>query len=261
MFFFFSKFFGGLADPAVLLSLAILAGAVATFMARRRLAAGLQILSAVLVLLLGILPCAEWLAIPLEDRFAANPALPDHVAGIITLGGTERVEQSAVRGEPILSDPAPIVALITLGRRYPAATLVFAGGIHARADERVSEATIVRDFLRELGAGDRPIIYEDHSRNTYENAKFSHDLIHPRAGERWILVCPAIGMPRAVGVFRRAGWDVIPYPAGYLTTGRGAAALSFDLLGGLSLASTAVHEWLGLIVYRLMGYTDALFPG
>jgi len=260
MFFLLSKLFGGLVSPAVWLAIAILGAGLATIARRKRLAVVLQGLSVVLVVLFGIFPCANWLAIPLEDRFSANPPLPDEVAGIIALGGTERVEQSAAWGQPVLSDPGPIAALVALGRRYPAATLVFTGGIHARSDRRVGETTIVRDFLSDLGADSRSIVYEDRARNTLENATLALELVKPKPGERWILVCQAIGMPRAVSVFRQAGWNVIPYPAGYLTNGQRGTDLSFDLIGGLSLAAVALHEWVGLIAYRIMGYTDALFP-
>jgi uncharacterized SAM-binding protein YcdF (DUF218 family) len=68
-------------------------------------------------------------------------------------------------------------------------------------------------------------------------------------------------MPRAVGVFRRAGWDVLPFPAGYLSSGDGRLSAIPDLVGELQLASTALHEWGGLFAYRFMGYTDELFPG
>jgi uncharacterized SAM-binding protein YcdF (DUF218 family) len=137
---------------------------------------------------------------------------------------------------------------------------VFTGGPHPTSDSKLSEADIVREFLNEVGADATAILYETSARNTYENGLFTYELVRPHPGERWILISQAIGMPRAVGVFRRAGWDVIPFPAGYLSGSKHAAALSFDLLGGLNLAYFAAHEWVGLIVYRLMGYTDEVFP-
>jgi uncharacterized SAM-binding protein YcdF (DUF218 family) len=260
MFFTVSKIFGGIANPATLLAFLTLAAGTALLARRSRLATLLQSISIAIVLLFGVLPGANWLALPLESRFPADPALPPDVAGIIALGGTERVEQSATWGQPSLSDPGPIVALMNLGRRYPQAKLMFTGGPHPTSDSKLSEADVVRQFLNEVGADATAILYETNARNTYENALFTYELVHPHPGERWILIGQAIGMPRAVGVFRHAGWDVIPFPAGYLSGSKRAAALSFDLLGGLNLAYFAAHEWVGLIVYRLMGYTDEVFP-
>ena len=260
MFFALSKTLGGLANPATLLALFTLAAGAGVLTRRFRLAALLQGISVAIVLAFGVLPVANWLAIPLESRFPTNPALPPDVAGIVALGGTERLEQSAAWGQPTLSDPAPIVALIDLGRRYPDAKLVFSGGLRAKGDGRLSESEIVRQFVSQLGVDPSRIIYDERARNTYENAEFTQQLVHPKPGERWILISQAIGMPRAVAAFRRAGWDVIPFPAGYLSAGKRTAPLSFDLLGGLNLAYFALHEWAGLLAYRLMGYTDELFP-
>lgn len=260
MFVVLSKALGGLVNPATLLAILVLGNALAAIAKRGRLAAMLLALSAGIVLVFGVLPGAVWLSVPLEARFPTNPPLPAHVAGIIALGGTERVEQTAAWGQPILSDPAPIVALLALGRRYPDARLVFTGGARSRVNKALSEATVVKRFVKELGTNEEAIIYEDRSRNTYENATLARALVKPKSGQTWILVCEAIAMPRAVGVFRAAGWDVIPYPAGYLTARQEGRIISFDILGGFSLAYVALHEWVGLVAYRLMGYTNALFP-
>ena len=64
-------------------------------------------------------------------------------------------------------------------------------------------------------------------------------------------------MPRAVGVFRRVGWQVMPYPVDYYTDG---GSLRFDFQWGLEVFSTALREWIGLTAYRLLGWTDRLLP-
>ena len=249
-----SKPLGTLASPATILGISILAHALATIIGLSWLAAFCSIVSIFIVVLL---PAVSWIAVPLEARFPANPVLPDRIAGIVVLGGMERPAQSLAWGEPSLADPGPIRAMVALWRRYPDARLVFSGG---GPNTRMSEATVARDFLHEIGANDRIVTYEDRSRNTLENARLTHALIRPKPDERWILVCQAAGMPRAMGVFRKAGWKVVAYPAGYLTKAK-APRLSFDFLESLNLASVALHEWLGLVVYRALGYTDELCPG
>lgn len=254
------RLLGRLAEPAALLLLLLVLSLMAALLRRWRVALLLQIIAAALLVLVGIFPGGVWLALPLEKRFAANPPLPERVDGIIALGGTERVVQSAAWGQPILSDATPIIALLTLGRRYPEAKLVFSGGMHPRNVTSPTEADIVHDFIRALNVDDSRIVYEARSRNTLENALFSRDLVHPGTDEHWILITEAISMPRAVGVFRHAGWDVIAFPAGYLSDGQGRFATPPDLLGELRLAALALHEWGGLVAYRLLGYTDELFP-
>jgi uncharacterized SAM-binding protein YcdF (DUF218 family) len=261
VFFTISKVLGLFIEPANFLAILILASAGFAILRNPRSAHLCLAVAIVMVIFFGILPGGTWLVLPLETRFPANPPLPDHVAGIIALGGTERVPNSIAWDQPALSDPAPIAALIALGRRYPEAKLVFTGGSGRLYGAPVSEGEVVRRFLDWMGVDRSRLIYEEHSRNTYENAVLSRALVQPKPGERWILICGGLSMPRAMGAFRRVGWDVIPYPAGYVTDGTTEGLISLNLLNGLGAASFAVHEWVGLLVYRLVGYSDALFPG
>ena len=69
-------------------------------------------------------------------------------------------------------------------------------------------------------------------------------------------------MPRAVGCFRRVGFDVLAYPVDWRT--RGAIDLVFPfatVAGGLGRTDAAVREWVGLVTYWLTGKTSELFPG
>ena len=254
------RLLGSLADPAELLGLLVLATAVLGLLKRRRLMLALQCVLVLLVIVLGLLPGGTWLALPLETWFPANPALPDHVDGIVLQGGTERIDQSDAWGQPTLSDPTPVMALVALARRYPDAKLVFTGGKAPGARSSLSEAAVVHDFLVEFGFDADRVIYEDRSSNTEENALFTHAMIQPKSNERWILVAQAMSLPRSVATFRGAGWDVIPFPAGFLTNGRAEVDATFHLRSGLNLASIAVHEWGGLLAYRVLGYTHELFP-
>jgi len=69
-------------------------------------------------------------------------------------------------------------------------------------------------------------------------------------------------MPRAVGLFRKAGFEVEAYPVDW-KLGKGSDIFTFSNVAGDGLARTdpAVREWMGLIAYRLAGKTDALLPG
>jgi uncharacterized SAM-binding protein YcdF (DUF218 family) len=105
-------------------------------------------------------------------------------------------------------------------------------------------------------------VLESSSRTTDENARFTRKLVSPKPGERWLLVTSAYHMPRSVGVFRKAGFDVEPYPVDWRTRGWIDTSMPFDRLsGGLACADTAVHEWVGLLAYWMAGRSDALFPG
>ena len=103
---------------------------------------------------------------------------------------------------------------------------------------------------------------ERRSRNTQENAEFSKALAAPKTGERWLLVTSAYHMPRSVGLFRKAGFAVEPYPVDWRL--RGAIdLLTFSIVAteGLGRVDTGVREWIGLVAYWVTGKTSEFFPG
>ena len=72
---------------------------------------------------------------------------------------------------------------------------------------------------------------ERRSRNTQENAEFSKAIAAPKPGERWLLVTSAYHMPRSVGLFRKAGFAVEPYPVDWRVGGRADLLTVFGLRG------------------------------
>lgn len=257
-----SKVVSALAAPGNVLLLLLGTGVVMLWSRWRR--AGRILLSAVFVaaFAVAVLPLSALLIHPLEQRFAPA-ALPDRVDGIIVLGGAVDPVLSASRGQPALKDAAErLVEGIGLAHRFPAATFVFTGGSGRLFDRGATEADAVRPLLADLGLAANRIVIEDGSRNTFENAVFSRRLVAPDPAQTWLLVTSAVHMPRAVGAFRRAGWDVVPYPVDYRTLRSGPRwwPPSFDLAGGLRDLHLAIHEWLGLLAYRLNDRTPALLP-
>ena len=103
---------------------------------------------------------------------------------------------------------------------------------------------------------------ESESRTTAENATFTRQLVSPKPGERWLLVTSAFHMPRSMGAFRKAGFEVEAYPVDWRSRGWSDLASPFSSLSmGLARTDTAVHEWTGLIAYWMTGRSSELFPG
>jgi uncharacterized SAM-binding protein YcdF (DUF218 family) len=181
-------------------------------------------------------PIGSALTVPLEYRFAFSPSdsqvPPD---GIILLGG---------------AGPDEIVVVSALSREYPNARLIFTGP---------SAANWVDEFAQ-LGGDPARVYMEPQARTTSEDALYAAALLKPKRSERWILVTSALHMPRAVGCFRVAGFQVEPYPIEF-STGPHPFAVFAPGSRALFKLDTAAKEWIGLIAYRIMGKTDALFPG
>ncbi len=222
----------------------------------------------VIQLLLGILlsmlifPIGNELLVPLETRFAAPTKLPEQVDGIIVLGGAVDEVVSAGRGHlSINAEAERLMAPVSLRAVYPHARLVFTGGSGSLNPGPLKESEKVRHFWHDAMGDSAQVLYEEASRNTHENAIFTRDLVHPKAGEKWLLVTSAAHMPRAMGLFRKAGFEVIAYPVAFKSTGKGGQWYVPRTAGtALGNIESAVHEYVGLWVYYLTGRIDHLFP-
>ncbi len=260
MFFDLSKLLAVFVGPGNLLLIALIVGAALLWARARRAGRIVVTLSVAGFLLIAVFPIGKFMLVPLENRFP--PAtLPAKIDGIVVLGGEVNQRLSAARHIPILKGSAGrMTAFVALARRYPGAKLAFTGGSALLGRPDLTEAPVARAFFASQGLDTARIAFEDHSRNTWENAVDTKALMHPAPGETWLLITSADHMARAYGCFSRVGWKVVPYPVDYLTDGSYDFAPGFALAGGLARLDLALHEWVGLVVYRLMGYTDALFP-
>jgi uncharacterized SAM-binding protein YcdF (DUF218 family) len=265
MFYAISKIFWLFAAPSNLIALMIFIGALIWWWGRVRPGRWMLLTGAALYIVCASGPVGPLLTLALENRFS-RPALdmpaPD---GVIVLGGAMDETMIANRGALVLGPSGSrMTEAAALALRYPNAKMVFTGG---SADilgngSSMSEAQGARLLFTSLGLPPDRFVYEDRSRNTWENAIFTRDLVQPKAGERWLLVTSATHIPRAMGVFRQAGFDVVAWPAHYFTSGRLRDALSpaRQASDGLMLVDIAAREWIGLVVYRLTGKSNALFP-
>jgi uncharacterized SAM-binding protein YcdF (DUF218 family) len=263
LFFVLSKTLGFLVLPVNLLMELGLLGAVLMATRAARLGRRLLVVSIVLLALVGFSPLGNLLLYPLEQRFPPwDPArgAPD---GIIVLGGPVDPDLSLAHHAPaVTSSPDRMITAAALAHRYPNARLVYTGGSARLIANDAKEADYAAQIFESLGIAKSRLTMERLSRNTAENAAFTKELIKPQPGERWLLVTSAYHMPRSVGLFRKVGFAVEPYPVDWRIGGRE------DLFGfnnvaveGFTRTDTALREWLGLTAYRLTGRIDELLPG
>jgi uncharacterized SAM-binding protein YcdF (DUF218 family) len=259
MTFWLSKVLWFVVAPGNLLLLGLLAGFLLLLLGWRRTGGWLAGLSTAVLLAIAVLPMGPFIGI-LEDRFPQYTNRTEPVDGIIVLGGSVSVYMSIARGQVSYGYGERLTEFVTLAHEYPDARLVFTGGGGSADLGPVREADVVHLMLTEIGFDADKVTYERESRNTFENAKFAKELVKPGAGERWLLVTSAFHMPRAIGCFRRVGWDVTAYPVDYMTDGSGEYGLGFNLSSGLRALELALHEFIGMAAYYMMDRTSDLFP-
>ena len=150
---------------------------------------------------------------------------------------------------------------LRLALKHPEAKVVFTSGVGSIWPGGVNAVDPVAAFFADAGVSPDRLVLEGKARNTQENAVYTAAMLGGHLGERWVLVTSAYHMPRSVGIFRRNGFDVIPYPVDYRTRGAIDLLRPFATLGdGLRRTDTATREWVGLIMYRLAGRSGELFP-
>ncbi|MCB2012445.1 MAG: YdcF family protein [Geminicoccaceae bacterium] len=262
MTFLLSKLLWMIAQPSNFLLLVAFACSLLALDVRRRKPGVIAAIAMTMLVVAAVLPVGLWLRQPLEDRFPRPQALPDEVAGIIILGGAQQPHITLVRGTLALNDRAErLIEGLALAGRYPDARILLAGGSGAIGGVGGSEGDVNRVFARLMDLAPERVIHEEQSRNTFENAQFSWQLIQPDDDENWILVTSAAHMPRSMGIFRKLGWNVIPWPVDYQTSGDLEMAPELNMSGRLAELDETVREWIGLVAYRFMGRTGAFFPG
>lgn len=260
LFYSFSKIFWLFFQPVTIIFVLVIIAFLAIWRGSRRFSMCVLGLSTAILFFAAFTTLGAVLLAPLEDRFAKLDELPPHVDGIVVLGGYMNGEINAGRkGFELNSAADRIFETMRLARLYPNAKVIVSGGEGAFFEKSAKDADTTRQMLTDLGfSGDR-YIYENKSRNTVENAVFSRELAQPKPGETWLLVTSAYHMPRSIGSFRKADFDVLAWPVDYKTRTSERFTLYLESPNeALSRFSVAMREWVGLTAYWLAGKTDML---
>lgn len=208
-----------------------------------------------LLLLLGWLPLPDALLRALEQRHPAPTQIDAaRYAGVVVLGGaTESAYVWEGHAQPALNGAAErMTAALPLLRAHPQWKLLFTGGEGELIGGNLTEAERARRFFAQMGVPPGQLLLEDQSRTTYENAVLSAQLPGVDKTQPWLLITSAWHMPRSLATFEKAGWNVTPWPVDY-RAGLRTPWTQYSLVQGVSRWQTALHEYLGLLAYRVLG--------
>ena len=218
-----------------------------------RLAAFLLISLLSINVFIAAFPVGEWLLYSLERHYPPAELDPANYDGIIVLGGgqhngpTQSWDQVA-----LLNGGERSLTLLTMAQKLPQnIPIIFTGGNGAMSNKGMTDADVVTKLLQENNIPDGRIIYENQSRNTFENAVLSKQLAQPRPQQRWLLVTSAFHMPRAMGVFCKINWPVEAYPVDFRSRKDKLQRLDWGYANHLNNLNRAYREWIGLVAYRL----------
>jgi len=221
---------------------------------RKRWKLGLANLAVGLMLwVLSTAPMANFLIHGLEADYSIPARPPGDV--IILLGGgmIENVPDLSGTSSPSPSTMSRIVTAVRLYRRLKLPIVVTGGRAYDDADSAV--ATIAKRFLVDLGVPENLIIVEDRARDTAQNARLTVAICRQRGFSKPILLSAAYHLKRAGMAFEAAGMHATPFPA-YFMGSRNIPYTGRHLLpraGTLCTSTIALHEYIGILYYRMFG--------
>jgi uncharacterized SAM-binding protein YcdF (DUF218 family) len=145
------------------------------------------------------------------------------------------------------------LAAARLYRQRPCPVLVSGGKVEEDAPGP-SFASVLGEFLEQLGVSKSDLILEEDSRTTYENAVESAVLLRERHIGGVVLVVDAVDMRRAAGCLRKQGIAVTAAPCYFRATRFRPALTTFvPSPGGAARVERVWHEWLGIAWYWCHG--------
>ena len=259
---FLSKFLPQFLYPIGLITILIILALV--FRKRTRLQVALLIISLAVIWLAGNRWTAFSLARSLEWRYFPPSEIPEDQVTVVLGGGTD----------PYLN-PRPMVEVNSAGDRITYTAALFNEGVSSRIilsgggidwfSPENSPAYEMYELLQLMGVPEKNLVLETKSRNTYENAFNTKQILQQENINQVLLVTSASHMPRAVRLFEEQGLEVTPMPVDYTVTLDGWNQLWHGTLqsyllnlipqaSNLSLTTKIFKEYLGMLYYSLRGW-------
>lgn len=199
-----------------------------------------------------------------EIARAWEPVTPDYYLMdtkydvAIVLGGIGRIDERQKRFDFQYSADR-LFQTLDLYFKGRVKQILFSGGSGSIRFPEHKEGVYVKKYLNTLRIPDSSLIMETDSKNTYENAVFSKKILDSlKFNGSVLLVTSSYHMPRALAVFKKAGYtNLTPY-----CTNRVSGPRRFDwdhcLLPNADALFTLqffIHEWIGFVVYKIKGYS------
>jgi len=117
----------------------------------------------------------------------------------------------------------------------------------------IAEADIAGRWLQKMGVPGEDIVLEKQAQTTYENGVYVQKWLHKHGYEKIYLVTSAVHIPRSMAVFKNLNIKLIPVPAGYMYNHKLGWLDYLPNRFALTANMSALHEWLGIIWYKING--------
>ena len=208
----------------------------------------------ILFLFFGYTPLSNFLLNKLEDFIKPSKYPVQQLTGVIILGGSFDLElESKERNEVLLNSAAErLTKALEIYKKNPRLLILFSGASNKIKPIGWSESDMAKKFFLEQGVRVDNLIFENKSRNTFENISYSKDIIKNNKGT-WGLITSASHMPRSYFAFKKQGLILEPISADYRTGTSSIFWINFNIKKGLENWNIILHEVVGVSYYKITG--------
>jgi uncharacterized SAM-binding protein YcdF (DUF218 family) len=258
--FFAKKLISAFLLPTTVSLALLVAGLLMLWLSRRQwLGRLLATIGLGLLLLASYPPVADAFLRPLESRY--TPLFPREeldkalaqagkpIKWIVVLGAGHVLDK-AVPANDQLGDSATSRLLegIRLQRQMPGSKILLSGGVGGA----VKHADVLGQVAQILGVPAESYVLD---RSAWDTEQEASNLAGQIGKEPFLLVTSALHMPRAMGLFRRAGVHPIAAPTHHVTLDEPGVGLDelFPSPGALSKMDAGAHEYIGMLWSKLRG--------
>ena len=233
--------------PSGMILTLVIFGFILVFAKKNKKMGSYLLLSAgILYVFFGTGPVSFWLLGNLEYQYpfvksinASNKGQP-----IVVLAAYAEIDTNRPVSSNVNSSTAfRLIEAARLLRKNPKSKVIVSGPDNM--------SLVMKQVLVELGIHADKIVVENKSASTYESALNLKDKLEH--GD-FFLVTSAGHMPRSMGVFKKLNMNPIPAPTDYMSRKNYMAISYLPSPLHLYYSDLAVHEYLGILWYKLKNY-------
>ena len=252
MFFIISKIFYFLISPFTWCALLLLAAVV--FKNKRK---RLLIWTAVMFFVFSNPFIINKLMSAWETEYLRYEDLKEQYDVGIILGGTLRYYHGPLERPMYGKNADRFISAVELYKRNKIKKILISGGSGKLMRPEEREAVILTETLKQMGVNENDIIQENKSRSTYENAKYTAEILkaqYPKG--KFMLITSSFHMRRSIMCFKKQELPVTPFPVDQQS---GEDILTPDKIiipdaENFIKWTTVIHEWVGIVAYKIVGY-------
>jgi uncharacterized SAM-binding protein YcdF (DUF218 family) len=188
----------------------------------------------------------------MEDYIQSSKYPVQQLTGVIVFGGSfDSGLESKERNEVSLNSSAErLTKALEIYKKNPRLLILFSGFSGELKPQGWSESDMAKKFFLDQGVKQDNLIFENQSRNTFENIKYSKDIINNYRGT-WGLITSANHMPRSFFAFKKQGLILEPINVDYKTGTSRIFWINFDISSGLTNWNIIFHELIGIVYYKV----------